>query len=134
MGLAEDVLGELPFLREQAESLMTEVADIGSLTYEQGPNLETIETISAPVYSGRCRLKWQQMRTTDTDVAGQMASESSVVLKLPIGTTGVHEGMMVLVSASTVDPSLPGRRFRIAGTPQSGQVTALRFPVSEESS
>lgn len=115
-------------------SLMTETVEVGSLASETGPDFETVETIGAPVYSGPARLKWSSTTVSDASAAGQSASVQAVVLKLPVGTAGVHEGMYAIVAASSVDPGLVGRRFRIAGQPESGQVTALRFPVEEESS
>jgi hypothetical protein len=38
-----------------------------------------------------------------------------------------------VVLASSVDPSLVGRKFRVAGNAQAGQVTSHRYPVEEVS-
>lgn len=134
MGSAVSVHSVLSQGRRFIDTLMTETVAIGTLTSEPGPNFETVESIGTPVYSGIARLKWSSTTVSDASAAGQSASVQSVVLKLPVGTSGVHEGMYAIVSASSVDPGLVGRRFRIAGQPESGQVTALRFPVEEESS
>jgi len=56
------------------------------------------------------------------------------VLKVPVGAgPEIREGDLVKVTASTADGTLMGRWYRIKAFPQSGQVTAHRYPIEEAS-
>lgn len=112
----------------------TEQVTIGVESETVDPDsLATATTIADPDYSGPARLKWVSTAVSSADAAGQSVATQDVVLKLPVGSPIIPTGRLVIVSSSSIDPGLAGRRFRVAGRPASGQVTANRYTVEEVS-
>lgn len=71
---------------------------------------------------------------SDREHGAQMLTVQHRVVKIGVGAApNVRVGDVAEVTASTVDASIVGRRFLIEGIPESGQVTAHRYPVSEAS-
>jgi len=74
------------------------------------------------------------LTVAEREQADQLSSVQSLVAKVAVGAVSTTVvGDVIEVTASTSDPSLTNRRFRIEGTPQPGQVTAHRYPISEVS-
>lgn len=94
-------------------------------------DIESKTTLYANV-SGR--IKYPTTTVSDSSPAGQSIASQSVVVSVAVGATPlVRTDHFCLVTASSVDPDMVGRKFLIGGMPQSGQVTAHRYPVKEKS-
>jgi hypothetical protein len=116
-----------------AESRMTE-------TIACGPEAETVDestgdtvTVTDPQYDGIAQVKYPTLTPSDREASGQQVVETDVVLKMPLSAPILAVGWVVRVSASAIDQSLVGRRYRVTAPPQSGQVTSHRYPVEEVS-
>lgn len=78
------------------------------------------------------RVKYPSTTVSEPDVVGQRRAEQDVQVRVAVGAAPlVRPDHFCRVTASTVDPGLVGRVFRVKGSPQGGQVTAHRFPVEE---
>lgn len=76
------------------------------------------------------QVKFQTMQVSDREQSGQLLAAQQVIVSVGVGATpNVRPDHFVRVTASTADPSLVGRKFRVSGWPQSGQTTAHRWPV-----
>lgn len=74
------------------------------------------------------------LMVSEREQAAQLAATQALVAKVAVGAVpGARDGDVIEVTASTVDDTLPARRFRIEGPPQPGQVTSHRYPLSEVS-
>lgn len=88
----------------------------------------------AVIYTGKCRLRFDFARVTEVQAAGQTVSDQRPVLSLPVLTSGdVLTNDVAEITANPLDPSLVGKKFRIAGVHAQSQATARRFPVEVSS-
>lgn len=125
--------GALNMGRRLAEARMTETVAIGVET-EGPPDPETLEPTRVMVvhYRGAARWKYPNLASFDRTAGQQQFTEQTLMLHLPVGAdTAVATDDVVIVESSDADPSLTGRRGRIAGRPQGGQTTAHRYPLEE---
>lgn len=126
--------GVLGLGRGLAESRMTEMVTVGRVELVPVPGtLDTVPTLVESYYAGIARVKFPSASAQVKVPAGQQIAETSIVVSLPASAALVPTGSMVRVDDSASDPALVGRWFRIDGQAQSGQTTAHRYPVVEES-
>lgn len=126
--------GVLGMGRRMAESRMSETVTVGRFELVRPPgSLDAVLTLVETFYAGVARVKFPSASAQVKSPAGQQVVETNVVVSLPSGTVLVPAGVLVRVDASTSDGSLVGRLFRVDGPAQSGQTTAHRYPVVEES-
>lgn len=131
--LGWDVASTLPALRAQAESRMTETVEIG--LYGDGVDPETNEATQVLVelrYVGKGRVRYPSYAVAVQAPATQPVAQQDVVVSIPSGAAPVMEGDTVLVTGSTADPLVVGRRFTVKGQPIAGQTTAYRISVVEQ--
>jgi hypothetical protein len=80
------------------------------------------------------RIKFPTLTVSERSAVGQVFATQQVNVHVAVGSTpNVRVDHFVVVLASTVDPSLVGRKFRVSGNAQAGQVTSHRYPVEEVS-
>jgi len=132
MDLGYDVLNALPEMRRQAESLMTDTAEVG--TWSDGTVLNEAtgqyEKAFTAVYTGKCRFKAGDTALDPADAAGQLLVQQQNTISFPIDTsTAIGKDMIVRMLTSTTDPALPGVTARIKGPFVGAGLTARRFPV-----
>jgi len=130
MSLRTDVEGALPRFRAEAESLMTDTCQVGTLSSDEVLNPDTLEYeyVFTPVYDGPCRFKAGNVQASDVESASQLLVSQLATLSLPIDTsTDVRNGMQVRVTGSLTDPALPGTVATIEAPFRSSYATARRF-------
>lgn len=126
------IAGVLGMGRRMAVSRMTETVTVSVESKSTNPSTgDPVRTVSSPVYSGVAQIAFPSLVVSERDVQGQQVAATSPVLKLPVSVGVVLTGHVVRVTASTSDASLVGRWFRVKSPPQSGQVTAHRYPLEE---
>lgn len=129
MSLRSDVEGALPRFRAEAESLMTDTAQIGFVT--DASELDEhgeYGKVFTPVYDGPCRFKAGNVQASDVESASQLLVSQLATLSLPIATSlEVRNGMQVRVTGSLTDPALPGTTATIRAPFRSSYATARRF-------
>lgn len=134
MNLGYDIALALPGMRAEAESRMTETVTIGTFEMIREPgSLRTVLTLVETLYTGIARVKYPYATSMSKVPAGQQLAETSIIVSVPHGTPPVQTGSMIRVDASAADATLVGRMFTVDGQAQSGQTTAHRYPVVEES-
>lgn len=128
MSLLDKALG---YGRALARVRFTETVTVGKYTDGTDPTTgnPTRTLVGTASYEGPAQVKYPSVAVATSEGAQPTASQD-VTLKLPSGTV-VHEGEEVDVTASTVDTSLVGARYRVKGASQKGQTTSARYPVIE---
>lgn len=120
--------------RRLAESRMTETVTVGVFEMRAASgSLDPVLTLVSTLYSGKARVKYPSASAVVKTPVDQQLAETNIVVSLPSGTVSVPTGHLVRVDASASDSALVGRFFRVKGPAQSGQTTAHRYPVVEES-
>lgn len=130
MSLRSEVERLLPSFRADAESLMTDTAQIGFESSDEVLNPETgeYEHIFTPVYDGPCRFKAGNVQASDVEASTQLLVSQLATLSLPVTTSvDVRNGMQVRVTGSLTDPALPGTVATIESPFRSSYTTARRF-------
>lgn len=134
MSLGADILATLPFLREQSDSRSTETLEFFTESFGAIPEGQIepglVETVVHSNVPGR--VKFHTIQVSNQEQAGQLVAVQQVSVIVPVGAApNARPEQFVRVTASTIDPSLANRKFRVSGMPSSGQVTAHRYPVEE---
>lgn len=134
VSLGTDTLAALLLLRAEAESRFTETFTFTRQTTVKDANGVPIPT-ETTLYAGiPGRVKFTSQVVSDQTRGAQPVAVQQRRVDVAVGATpNVREGDVCTVTASTIDAGLVGRKFRIEGLPDSGQVTAARYPVSEGS-
>lgn len=117
--------------RRFQERGFTEEIEAGEWTETVNEKLETVTTFAGG-YAGRAQVQYPDISVDERVASGQQFTAVDLIVKVPVGEDIIPEGTIILVTASTIDESLVGRKFRVKGAPQSGYVTAHRYPVVEE--
>jgi hypothetical protein len=112
---------------------MTETVRIYSVSHEPDPEnpLRKIE-VPTTIYEGIGHIVFPGGAVSEISPASQTVAAQTDQVRIPSTATQlVHTDHFAIVTASTVDPSLVGRKWRLTGMPESGQTTAHRFPAEE---
>lgn len=118
--------------RAMAERRMTETVKVGKLDLKSDETTnKPSKSIPSPRYADKGRIKYESLAVSERDGPGQPVSTQTPFLSVPTGTALFPEGDAVQVTASLVDGALVDRWYRIAGAPQAGQTTSLRYPLTE---
>jgi hypothetical protein len=129
------VSGTLAWGRSQAANRFTE-----SLRFYSSDGVtvdpDTLDDVEATtvLHTVPGRIKFPTLTVSERSAVGQVFATQQVNVHVAVGSTpNVRVDHFVVVLASTVDPSLVGRKFRVSGNAQAGQVTSHRYPVEEVS-
>ena len=128
--------GVLAMGRTQAVARFTETFTFFSESYSAPADGQVDPVLTETnLYVGVLgRVKFPSLAVSERDQGGQLLTVQSPEVHVGVGATpNVRADHFCRVTASTVDSSLVGRKFRITGFPASGQTTAHRYPVSEAS-
>jgi hypothetical protein len=133
--LGDDIRRELPALRAAAESMMTDTAEVYGLAVKTWvEETSSYDEVAALVWSGKCRLKLQDVQTREVDAQGQALIVQSAVVSFPVAADTVFpKDYTVTLTASEMDPALVGKTVRITGPHAQTYATARRYPVEEVS-
>lgn len=134
MSLGADIAAVLPLLRVEAESRMTETLAFAreTTTTPTGGLPAVTSTVLHAAVPGR--VKFTTTVVTGRESGGQEVIVQQNLISVPVAAApDARDGDVITVTVSTVDPLLVGRKFRIVGAPQAGQVTARRFVTVEAS-
>lgn len=118
--------------RQKVRSSMSETVTVG--TYAETVNPNTLATTRAVVeehYNGPATVTYPTLAVSDREAAGQLATATELILKVPTDAALLPVGDLVTITASTADANLIGREYIISGPPQAGQVTSHRYPIKE---
>jgi hypothetical protein len=121
--------GTLGFARSMAEMTMTETIQSGTEKEGINPSTRKTELVFTVEYDGPAQVKYPALNSSTREAGGQQYELTSVVVKVPASAAIIPPNRIIRVTASTVDPSLIGRRYRVKDDPQSGAVSSHRYPV-----
>jgi hypothetical protein len=127
--------GVLPFLREQAESLMVDACTItrgGDPVTD--PNTGEVTATATTVYTGKCKVQSSNSSTASPDAGGHMFVVVSRQVHIPANAADVVDGDVVTVTASLLNAFTVGNQYRVEGFTPDSFDTAARLPVKEMTS
>jgi len=123
--------------RVAAERLMVDTVTItrvtgGTSDPETGIHTQTTATI----YTGKCRVQQRPIARpgSRSDVGEASVVQVDFSLQLPMSVTGVQVEDIATITASALDPDLPGRAFRVASQATKTHATMRRFELVEVTS
>jgi hypothetical protein len=138
VSLYDSVRAELPFLRAQAESLMTDTfaAYSPNGTTEDADDFQTTAFATETPTIGKIQASALQQSDTGTRYVRVGTVDRPVVsggLHIPIAAAPPKPGWEYQCTAigPTSDPSLLGRRWRVVDAPAKTHATARRLDVVE---
>lgn len=119
--------------RRAAEALMVDACTIEHRTTASALDETTgrVTRSATTVYTGPCRVQSAQAQPREVEVAGRTSTTQTLTVSIPVAAAGVRVNAVVTVTASLLDPSLVGRRFRVAGLLHKTHATAQRLQVEE---
>lgn len=119
--------------RAAAELRMSEsfrIFEVMGTTTDPDNDLQVVD-VEVDRYNGPGRLVFRSSVVSDADVGSQLVAVQGARIDLPVTDVGVGTDMVAVVTGSSADASLVGRRFRVEGMPAAGQTTAHRYAVVE---
>jgi hypothetical protein len=119
--------------RAQAESRMLDTGRGVKLggTYVDPDTLETVESETLR-FQSKFRISSKSNAVSEKDAAGQQVTSQALILSIPTSAPALFTDdvwIVEAVDADTGDPSMVGRRYRVAGQASGSQATASRYPV-----
>lgn len=136
--LGPTIASYLPDLRGAAESMQMDKCTItragvgeGTFDPETGattpPDPETL-------YTGACRFRAPTLAEQTTTAGEHAWTTEDSVLSVPVSVTGLQVDDVVTVTASQLDPDLPGTVHVVMAVLRGSQITARRLIVRHVSS
>jgi hypothetical protein len=135
MDLVADIDAALPFLRQQAESMMTDTCTVKRATGETEPDPVTYEEVPTytVIHTGlKCKVKAGATQANAVQIPGQTIVLSGMELHVPISTVGVLTNDLVTIDTVDPvmgDPDMVGKVLRVTGPFLKSRATARRFRV-----
>jgi hypothetical protein len=120
--------------RAAAEALMVDACTI------QRPGTETTSATGVvtpsltSIYAGKCRLQVRQQTGAGQNIGEAYVIVERLELQLPMTTPALMEGDVVTMTASTLDPLLPGKKYTVRDTLAKTHLTSRRVTVLEVTS
>jgi hypothetical protein len=132
VSFAEDVIGVLPFLRTQAESLMVDSCTItrpGEAVTD--PETGNVTDAQVAVYEGKCKVQSKDSSVATPDAAGASFVIVSRQVHIPANAADVLDGDVITITASRLNAFTVGKQYRVEGFTPDTFDTAARIPVKE---
>lgn len=137
--LSDDVIGSLPFFREQAESLMTDLCLVERSAGEAtDPVTGVVSEVWETVYPtpvditagnlGRCKLQGRQAQASEPSAGGHVFTVEQLMVHLPVSALS-QTGDRVTVLSSVMDPDLVGLKLRLTELARGTYRTADRWNI-----
>lgn len=120
--------------RAAAEALQVDACTITRVA-GQTTDLQTaaVTPTTVTVYSGKCRIQGHSGHSPSTarpvTVGGAYTFQSPFELQIPMSVVGVQINDVVTVTASVLDPDLPGRKYWVKELAAKTHATSRRFGI-----
>ena len=126
------IAGTVRLGRVQAEARMLDTCEIGKFAETVDPTtFATITTLVESQYSGKCRVASRSNAVSEREAGSQSFADQSLVLSVPMADAGLIRTdatvKVTAVDASTGNPAMVNRIYRVAGMAIGSQATAARF-------
>lgn len=135
MTIYDAISAELPYLRAEAESLMTDTCTVRRDTGDtaQNPGTGTVEPVYTDLFSSPCKVQARSLVALDAEVGGRTATTVRLELHLPVASAAVKTGDVAEITAvgALSDSTLVGREFMITAPVAKSFATARRYEVEE---
>lgn len=131
MSLADDILATLPFLREQAESLMLDKCTVhrpGEPVTDSDGNVTPSLTL---LYTGPCKIQQTLAQSSNPEAGGHQYTVQDTRWDTPVAAGVFAVDDVVTITEAILDPQLTGRVYRVTEPFHKTGATAQRTRVSE---
>ena len=129
MTLGSDVASQIPYLREQALSLMVDSAVVtrggGPPTFNPATG-EMEPSAGTEIYAGACRLRMPSAQEAVVIFGEQPTTKTRYIACFPLDCTEVRIGDVITFTDSDID--VLERSFRVSAVPVSTYVLYRAFP------
>ena len=131
MTLLGAIEGELPFLRAEAESLMTDAGTAKRPTgegtvFQGGVDVEDTDDL----FSSPCKVQTSGLAVREVEVGGRSSTVTRTELHLPVSTDPLTAGdLFEITSVGSFSSVSVGRVFRVLGPVEKSWPTARRYDV-----
>ena len=132
MTFAADIIGVLPFLRTQAESLMIDTCTVsrpGDPVTD--PATGNVTPGSTLVYTGQCKVQQTISQASNPNAGGHSFTVQDSRVDFPVTAGPLLVDDVVTITASVMDPQLVGREMRVVELFHKSFATAQRTRVEE---
>ena len=132
MGVIDDVLGELPALRQHAESLMLDAGSAsrptGGHAYNSGSQSEG--QAATPLFSSPCKIQARNLVAREAEVGGRTATSVRLELHLPADTDPLQTGdLWTIDTAHELSLAVEDAVYRVLAPVDGTLKTARRYEV-----
>lgn len=142
MSFADDITDMLPFLREQAESLMLDTCTVerpGIVVTDPvtGVDSQVLDAIYptpeevAAGNSGKCKTQQTISQAASPTSAGHVFTVQDAQLHLPVSAGPVRVDDVVTITASALDPHLVGNIYQVVELYEKSLATSQRLRVKQ---
>lgn len=124
--------GVVPFLREQAESLMLDTCTItrpGAPVTD--PATGDVTNTPVTVYTGKCKVQSKDAALSTPEAGEATFTIVSRQVHIPANAADVKDGDVVTITASRLNAFTVGKQYRVEGFTPDSFDTAARMPVKE---
>jgi hypothetical protein len=129
------ISGELPFLRAEAEALMTDTCIVrrpNGLT-AQDPDTGSEVPLYDDLFTSKCKVQARSLQALTAEAGGRTATTVRLELHLPLTADAAQTFDVAEITAvgALSDVQLLGRKFTIASPVAKSFATARRYEVEE---
>jgi hypothetical protein len=122
--------GVLPFLREQADSMMLDACTVsrpaGTVTDPVTGNVTPSSTL---IYEGKCKVQGTESQASNPVAGGHAFTVEDLEWQAPIGAGPFEINDVIIHTAAPLDPHLVGTTYRVTSLARKTAKTAQRFRV-----
>lgn len=130
--IGEILAGMVPFLREQAESLMLETCTVqrpGAPVTD--PNTGSVTPSLTLIYAGKCKVQQSMAQSSNPTAGSHSFTVQSTRWDTPVSAGPFLVDDVVTMTSGTLDPQLIGRVYRVVELFHKSGATAQRVRVEE---
>lgn len=120
--------------RAAAEALMVDACTIQRPGTEATSATGVVTPSLTSIYTGKCRLQVRQQTGAGQNIGEAYVIVERLELQLPMTTPALLEGDVVTMTASALDPLLPGKKYTVRDTLAKTHLTSRRVTVLEVTS
>lgn len=95
----------------------------------EDPETGVVTPTYAPVYAGRCKVQGLDPLERNPEAGGATFTVQRYRIDFPVGAFTPAVGLVVTITAATLDPHLTGRTFRVVSLLHKTAATAYRLGV-----
>ena len=127
LDLAAELAAQVVESRRDAEALMLDTCTVQAVTGETTDDDGRTVPTYALIYNGKCKVQTYEAYEQNPEAAGATMTIQRYAVHVPVGAFDPAIGQVITITASSLDPHLPGTRFRVVALLHKTAATAYRL-------